>query len=90
MSDPTPLERAQQKSREMRAAGIAIERLDPLEKARANPASLRLAVNAKCFDCVGRGEDPNWRGEVRNCQLTECGLYPVRPFRGNVEPGAVG
>jgi hypothetical protein len=82
----TPLQNAQQKIRAMRAAGIAIERLDPLEKARSNPTSFRHAINAKCFDCVGRGFDANWRTEVKNCQITECGLHPVRPFKGRFQP----
>ena len=30
------------------------ERLDPIERARRNPTSLRLAITAKCWDCSGR------------------------------------
>ena len=28
-----------------------IEKLDPIQKAKANPKSLRAAINAKCFEC---------------------------------------
>lgn len=76
-----PLQQAQARMREMREQGIQIERLDPLQKAQANPKSLRLAINAKCFDCVGRGHDSNWRGAVGQCAITECGLWAARPYQ---------
>jgi hypothetical protein len=43
------------------SGGEAGPRLDPIERARANPASRSLAIKAKCFDCVGCGADPGWR-----------------------------
>ena len=63
------------------AARKAAKRLNPLEKARMNPRSLRLAVNAKCFDCEGLGADPDWKWRVGNCLITECSLHPVRPYQ---------
>jgi hypothetical protein len=78
----TPLQLAQKKQREMREAGIAPERFDPIEKARRNPNSLRAAINAKCWDCVGAGFDPNPRRLIRECPCGKyCGLYPVRPYK---------
>ena len=53
----------------------------PLEKPAENPGSLRLAINAKCYDCIGRDYDPDWRGSIRHCACTDCPLYAVRPFR---------
>lgn len=31
------------------------------------------AIRAKCIDCSG-----GYRGEVANCGLTDCSLYPYR------------
>lgn len=53
----------------------------PLERALARPTSLAAAVKAKCWDCVGCGHDPNWRGAVAACEITTCGLWHVRPYR---------
>jgi hypothetical protein len=65
----------------MRAAAATAERLDPTEKARRNPKSRSLAINAKCYDCEGRDSDPcvNWR--IGNCKVPRCPLYPVRPYQ---------
>lgn len=59
------------------------ERKSPLEKAKAKPGSMRLAINAKCFDCVGCGHDTGWRDRVRDCFDTGCPLYNFRPFKRN-------
>lgn len=49
----------------------------PAEKARANPKSMRAAVNAKCFECAG-----DQRSEVTKCELTGCSLHSMRPWQG--------
>ncbi len=72
------IEKAQEKLREMRNQGEQVERLDPIEKANKNPTSLRLAINAKCYDCVGRDADQNWRKRVEHCEIEECPLWSVR------------
>ena len=61
---------------ERRAGNISIERLDPVSKAKANPNSLRMAINAKCYDCCC-GE----RKEVRECTITDCPLWNLRPWK---------
>lgn len=74
------------------AGGVAGPRLDPLRKAERRPSSLRLAISAKCFDCVGRGVDPGWRWLIGNCDAP-CPLVPVRPYRhlaGTKQPAAMG
>ena len=39
-------------------------------------ASPRQAIRAKCMDCS------NWqRAEVRFCTVSDCALWPYRPFR---------
>lgn len=81
MKNLTPLQRGQQRLAEMRAKGCTPERLDPLEKARRNPTSLRKAITAKCWDCIGAGADPNPREAIRECQIADCPLWPVRPWQ---------
>jgi hypothetical protein len=44
-------------------------------------ASLRVAVNSKCKDCIydalsGGG---TWREQVAQCSVKSCALWPVRP-----------
>lgn len=54
-------------------------RKSPLEKALEQPTSLRLAINAKCYDCGYDHEDVgSWRDQIRYCPSTDCPLYPVR------------
>lgn len=60
------------------------KRLDPIEKARANPTSNKLAIAGFCYRCVG-GENSNKpnviRASVRDCQAPDCLLWPVRPWQ---------
>lgn len=75
------LARARAKLDAMRAAGQKADRLDPIEKARRNTESKALAIAAQCFECVGRGSDPNWRKEVAYCTAYGCSIWPHRPHR---------
>lgn len=78
----TALEKARLRREEMKAQGIEIERLDPIEKAKENPTSLRAAINGKCWDCVGARFDPNPRKRIRECTCGDtCTLHPVRPYQ---------
>jgi hypothetical protein len=63
------------------AGGVAGPRLDPIQKAAANPKSLRLAITAKCWECMGGGLDPGTREAIRSCTSPACPLYPLRPFQ---------
>lgn len=82
MTDLTPLQKAHAALAERRLAGDLSPRLDPIAKARANPRSLRLAVTAKCFECMGGGEDTGTRKLIRACTShTTCPLHPVRPYQ---------
>lgn len=82
----TGLERAHALAKARREAGEVLIRRDPLQKARAKPTSLRLAVSAKCYDCVGQDQDPGFRARIRDCTVTLCPLHPVRPYqRGDAE-----
>lgn len=75
------LDKARERQRELRAAG-QLRVLDPLEKAAANPTSLRAAVNGKCFDCQGGAADPGWRERIGSCDVKSCPLNAVRPYQG--------
>ena len=50
--------------------------LDPLQKLATKPSSLRLAINAKCYDCTGFQKK-----EVKNCEMSDCPLHAVRPYQ---------
>jgi hypothetical protein len=52
------------------------KKLDPIEKAKKNPKSLRFAINAKCFDCSGFE-----RPEVKSCEFDDCPLHRHRPWQ---------
>ena len=64
-----------------RESGEVAIRRTPLEKAKLKPESLRLAVNAKCYDCQGRDADPKVSWRIGNCECTDCPLYSVRPYQ---------
>lgn len=49
---------------------------NPMEKWKDNPKSLRLSINAHCYECVS--EDIK---EVRMCTAKSCPLYQVRPYQ---------
>lgn len=75
------LTKAREIAKIKRENGEKVERKNPLEKAALRPDSLRLAINAKCYDCIGQDGDPNWRESIRECLCTDCPLYPVRPYQ---------
>ena len=72
---------ANRRRAEMKAQGIPPKVLDPLEKAAANPRSLRLAINAKCFDCEGGNADPAVQRRIGTCEIRTCPLWTVRPYQ---------
>lgn len=83
------LKKAHEAMRARREAGEVIVRKTPMEKAAERPTSLRLAVTAKCADCVGWDCDPNPRERIRECISTRCPLHPVRPYqRGEADEEA--
>ena len=54
---------------------------DPIEKHVEDPHSLRKAVNAKCYDCMGRDSDPGVIDRIRTCDVVKCTLNSVRPYQ---------
>lgn len=79
------LAKAHASARERRARGQKLSRRNPLEKSRAQPNSLRLAVSAKCYECVGGYQDPGFRAKIRNCGVFGCALHFARPYRDKNE-----
>ena len=49
---------------------------DPIEKLKTKPKSLRLAINAKCFDCCC-----GQKIEIKRCTVPKCPLFNVRPYQ---------
>jgi hypothetical protein len=75
------LTKARKRRAEIIAINGTIKRLNPLEKARQNPKSRKLAVNAKCFECEGEDYDPGWQVRIKTCIIPDCPLHPVRPYQ---------
>lgn len=59
----------------------------PFDILARNPRSLRAAINAKCWDCIGAGADPAPRRLIRECGCTTCPLYAVRPYQHQTSEG---
>lgn len=76
------LEFARLRRAEMAARGEQVVRLNPREKAEQNPRSLRAAITAKCYECVGEDSDPGWRAVIRDCTSYTCPLRVLRPYQG--------
>ena len=55
-----------------------IQPLKPDEKARQNPRSMRLAINAKCWDCTCQQ-----KREVTRCVMVDCSLWKLRPWQND-------
>lgn len=51
----------------------------PVEKLAENPKSLRLAVNAMCFQCMGCSSTS--AADIRGCTSPKCALFEVRPYQ---------
>ncbi|HDR9103732.1 TPA: hypothetical protein QDB04_000506 [Burkholderia vietnamiensis] len=75
------LAKGQEKMREMRAAGWKPVHRNPVEQAEANPKSMKAAIKAFCWTCVGADADPGAKFRVRDCTVTRCSLHPHRPWQ---------
>lgn len=61
----------------VKSGEIVVVQKTPMQEHLENPTSLRLAINAQCYDCMGQGTPT----EIRNCTATNCHLYPVRTYK---------
>jgi len=80
MNNLTALDKALAKKKELKSLGKLV-RLSPYQKAQNNPKSLRKAVTAFCYECMGGDGEQGARGHVRNCTAYKCPLYKVRPWQ---------
>lgn len=55
-----------------------------IKRSQQNPKSLKLAIRAMCFHCMGGTEeempDAGWRQAVLECTSLKC---PLHTFRGS-------
>ena len=59
---------------------IAVKTITPIHRARLHPKSLRLAINAQCYDCIyDKADVGSWRQQVAACPSASCPLYCQRP-----------
>jgi hypothetical protein len=75
------LAKGQERMRELRAAGWKPVHRNPAEQAQANPNSLKAAIRAFCWTCVGADADPGAKFRVRDCTVASCSLHPHRPWQ---------
>lgn len=54
--------------------------VDPIGKHNQRPKSLRLAINAQCYECIyDKSDGGSWRQQVTACTCSKCPLFSVRP-----------
>ena len=58
-----------------------VVRLNPLERAKANPNSMRKAIDGNCFDCNGR---ENWIVRTKYCVIFDCSFWKLRKGGKNI------
>lgn len=52
-------------------------------------ASRRLCATSRCWQCEAGGSDPNAADRILACTVTQCGLWPVRPYRASGDNGDI-
>ena len=77
MDTDKQLQKARAILAENRAKGI--KPLNLTEKAKQNPQSMRLAINAFCYECMGFAK--SWRNDVKKCPSEKCPLFGFRPYK---------
>ncbi len=75
------MQEAAKKAREERISQGLPALRSPIERAKDKPDSLRCAITAKCYECVGMDGDANYRDTIRTCTSCNCPLHPVRPYQ---------
>ena len=58
-----------------------------ITRAEKNPTSLKTAIGAMCFHCMGGTADalpdPGWKDLIRTCTAPDCPLFAHRPYHKN-------
>lgn len=80
MMNQSKLARANAQKNALKSLGM-LQVSSPTQKAHAAPKSLRKAVTAFCYECVGGDGEPGARNHVRNCTAPNCALFAVRPWQ---------
>ena len=57
--------------------GEVDKRRNPMEVWEDDPLSMRKAINANCFDCIGA---ENYRNRIRYCSMFKCPFWGLRPY----------
>jgi hypothetical protein len=64
---------------------VVLPELNWIKRSKKNPKSLKLAMRAMCFHCIGgtaeEMPDPGWHREIQECTATECPLHSYRPTK---------
>lgn len=74
-NDPLTKARAKQKLR--REAGEVTVRRNPREVWESDKKSMRKAINANCYDCIG---EENYTRRIRYCDIFKCPFWFLRPY----------
>lgn len=53
----------------------------PIQRAAENPSSRKLAIAAKCWECMGGAGTPGAKRLVGECVSVRCPLHPLRPWQ---------
>ena len=53
-----------------------VKQKTPTEKWEENKKSLRLSINAMCYECLGFVKT-----DIKTCPAVNCPLYHVRPYQ---------
>jgi len=80
MTELKGLKKAQALNKARLESGERIVLKTPIERFEKNKKSLRLAINAKCFDCSGFVKT-----EITKCVATSCPLFYVRPYKKRID-----
>jgi hypothetical protein len=71
---------------ERKAAGVTITpEHNWVKKSIADPKSMKKAIAAMCFQCMGGTEDDlpdgGWKDLIRTCTAPTCALFRFRPYK---------
>tara|TARA_R110000868_G_scaffold52052_1_gene164716 strand:+ start:1890 stop:2135 length:246 start_codon:yes stop_codon:yes gene_type:complete len=59
---------------------IDVKTINPIQRAKLKPSSLRFAINAQCYDCIyDKSDVGTWRQQVEACPSVNCPLFCHRP-----------
>lgn len=73
-----------------KVAGVVDPELDAVlaqsNRTGGRRSSLKDAVRARCWQCVGGDEDEGGSVRIRECASSDCSLWSVRPYKMKDEP----